>query len=64
MKSYNILILLLISVFCFSSCSNYTPDIQNINDVLEMNQIEIENEIIRTNYRYNIEKFLSDVKIF
>ncbi len=32
----------------------------NIDDVLNMNPIEIENNIIRTNYHYNIEKFLKE----
>lgn len=35
----------------------------NINDVLNMNPIEIENNLIRTNYRYNIEKFLSETRL-
>lgn len=35
----------------------------NINDVLNMNPIEIENNLIRTNYRYNIEKFLSESRL-
>ncbi len=32
----------------------------SIDDVLNMNPIEIENNIIRTNYHYNIEKFLKE----
>lgn len=35
----------------------------NMQDVLEMNPVEIENEIMRTNYRYDIAKFLNDTKI-
>lgn len=35
----------------------------NINDVLNMNPIEIENNLIRTNYRYNIEKFLNETRL-
>lgn len=30
----------------------------NIRDVMNMNPIEIKNELIRTNYRYDIEQFL------
>ena len=32
----------------------------NIDDVLAMSPIEIENKLLRTNYRYNIDKFLKD----
>lgn len=35
----------------------------NIDDILKMNPIEIENKLIRTNYRYNIEKFLNDTRL-
>lgn len=35
----------------------------NLDDVLKMNPIEIENQIIRTRYKYNIEKFLKDTAI-
>lgn len=35
----------------------------NIDDVLKMNPIEIENNIIRTNYKYNIEKFLKETAL-
>lgn len=35
----------------------------NIDDVLKMNPIEIENKIVRTNYKYNIEKFLIETKL-
>lgn len=35
----------------------------NIEDIKQMNPIEIENEIIRTNYKYNMEKFFSDTKL-
>lgn len=33
----------------------------NFEDVLHMNPIEIENTLLRTNYRYDVDKFLSDV---
>lgn len=32
----------------------------NVEDVFQMNPIEIENKILRTNYRYDIKKFLKD----
>ena len=35
----------------------------NMDDVLKMNPIEIESELIRTNYRYNIEKFLTETRL-
>ena len=35
----------------------------NIDDVLKMNSIEIENTLLRTNYRYNIDKFLKDTRL-
>lgn len=35
----------------------------NMDDVLKMNHIEIESSLIRTNYKYNIEKFLSDTRL-
>ena len=35
----------------------------NIDDVLAMNPIEIENTLLRTNYRYNIEKFINDTAL-
>ena len=35
----------------------------NIDDVLNMKPIEIENNIIRTNYRYNVEKFLKETRL-
>lgn len=33
----------------------------NIDDVLKMNPIEIENKLLRTNYKYNLDKFLQDI---
>lgn len=35
----------------------------NIDDVLKMNPIEIESDLVRTNYRYNIEKFLNETHL-
>jgi penicillin-binding protein-related factor A (putative recombinase) len=35
----------------------------NIDDVLKMNPIEIDNHILRTNYRYDIDKFLDDTSV-
>ena len=32
----------------------------NKADILQMNPIEIENKLLRTNYRYNVEKFLNE----
>lgn len=46
---------------------NYTNTLDkksiNINDVLQMNPIEIENEILRTHYRYNLDKFLGETAL-
>ena len=33
----------------------------NMEDVLKMNSIEIENKLLRTNYKYNLDKFLQDI---
>ena len=33
----------------------------NMDDVLQMNPIEIENKLLRTNYKYNLDKFLQDI---
>lgn len=35
----------------------------NIDDVLKMNPIEIENKLLRTNYRYNIDNFLLETRL-
>lgn len=35
----------------------------NIDDVLNMNPIEIESQLLRTNYRYNVEKFLNETRL-
>ena len=35
----------------------------NIDDVLNMNPIEIESNLIRTNYHYNIDKFLKETRL-
>jgi penicillin-binding protein-related factor A (putative recombinase) len=35
----------------------------NIDDILEMNPIEIKNEKIRVNYKYDIENFLKNTRI-
>jgi penicillin-binding protein-related factor A (putative recombinase) len=35
----------------------------NLDDILKMNPIEIENQLLRTNYKYNIEKFLQETKL-
>jgi penicillin-binding protein-related factor A (putative recombinase) len=35
----------------------------NIDDVLAMNPIEIENKLLKNNYKYNVEKFLADTKL-
>lgn len=44
---------------------NYTSTLLkksiNIDDVLKMNPINIENKLLRTNYRYNIDGFLEKV---
>lgn len=46
---------------------NYTSSLNkksiNIDDVLSMNPIEIENKLLRTNYRYDIDKFLMDTRL-
>ncbi|MSS38955.1 hypothetical protein FYJ37_00970 [[Clostridium] scindens] len=46
---------------------NYTSSLNkksiNIDDVLLMNPIEIENKLLRTNYRYDIDKFLMDTRL-
>ena len=46
---------------------DYTSSISkksiNKNDILQMNHIEIENSLLRTNYRYNVEKFLQETRI-
>jgi len=46
---------------------NYTTTLSkksiNINDVLQMNPVEIENKILRTHYRYDVDKFLNDIKL-
>ena len=33
------------------------------SDILKMNPIEIDNNILRTNYHYNVEKFLNETRI-
>lgn len=43
--------------------SSLTKKSINIKDVLNMDAIEIENSLIRTNYRYNLEKFLKETGI-
>lgn len=43
--------------------SNLSKKSININDVLNMNPIEIENSLLRTNYKYDIEKFLNDIRL-
>lgn len=35
----------------------------NIDDILQMNPIEIENKLLRTNYRYELDKFLKEVRL-
>lgn len=35
----------------------------NINDVLQMKPIEIENKLLRTNYRYDINTFLKNIAL-
>lgn len=35
----------------------------NIDDVLNMNPIEIKNNIIRTNYHYDIQQFLKETRL-
>lgn len=34
----------------------------NKEDILQMNPIEIENKLMRTNYHYNVEKFLNETR--
>lgn len=45
---------------------NYTSSLSkksiNRDDVLKMNPIEIESKLMRTNYRYNVEKFLIETR--
>lgn len=45
----------------------YTSDLNkksiNMNDVLKMNPIEIENTLMRTNYKYNLDKFLKEIQL-
>ena len=66
-------------IFNFRSCSNrtffvmiddfleYTNTLNkksiNIHDVLKMNPIEIENHLIRTHYRYNVDNFLKEIQL-
>ena len=33
----------------------------NMDDVLQMNPIEIENKLLRTNYKYDLDKFLQEI---
>ena len=35
----------------------------NIDDILKMNPIEIDHTLIRTNYKYNVEKFLKETRL-
>lgn len=46
---------------------NYTDKLDkksiNMNDVLQMNPIEIENKLMRTNYKYDLEKFLDETRL-
>ena len=35
----------------------------NMDDVLKMNPIEIESSLIRTNYKYNVQKFLNETRL-
>ena len=35
----------------------------SIDDVLKMNPVKIKNELLRTNYKYDIDTFLEDIKI-
>ena len=45
---------------------NYTSSLSkksvNIEDILKMNPIEITNVLLRTNYHYDVEKFLEETK--
>lgn len=34
----------------------------NKGDILKMSPVEIENDLIRANYRYNVEKFLNETR--
>ena len=36
----------------------------NVEDIKKMNPIKIENNLVRTRYRYDIEKFLQDTRIY
>lgn len=46
---------------------NYTSSLNkksiNINDVLRMNPTELESTLLRTHYRYNLDKFLKEIQI-
>lgn len=46
---------------------NYTSVLNkksiNMNDVLQMNPKEIENTILRTHYRYNLDEFLKEIQL-
>ena len=35
----------------------------NMDDVLQMNPIEIENTLMRTNYKYDLDKFLGEIHL-
>ena len=35
----------------------------NIDDILKMNPIEIDHTLMRTNYKYNVEKFLKETRL-
>ena len=35
----------------------------NMDDVLQMNPIEIENKLLRTNYKYDLDKFLQEIHL-
>ena len=35
----------------------------NIDDVLQMNPIQIENKLLRTNYKYDLDKFLQEIHL-
>ena len=43
--------------------SNISKKSINIDDVLNMNPIEIKSNLIRTNYKYDIEQFLESTKV-
>ena len=34
----------------------------NINDIIKMNPIKIDSHLVRTNYRYDVEKFLTETR--